>query len=1070
MLHIVPSLLLCLVIYFSSYANSFGILPLDVYSFDFDETEFSNTNLTTDIADYTILVYMIGSDFNSKKYPASQDIDEIKKVGTISSINIVLQTGGGINDGKTSGVDFSKVQRHQIVNGTLNTLMDLGLKNMAEPNTLSDFIKWGMLDFPARKYAIIFWDHGSGIHGFGRDINFNNNELTPSELQKGIFYGLNGTGSNLELIGFDACLMSSLEVASRLNYFSPYMVSSEEIVPEWGWNYTSIIKSLNSNPNQSGYLLGKSIIDSYSNSSRYLSNSESFGTHREVTLSLLDMTKIPQLVKEVTSLSKAIIPAVSSLPSAINLSKSIDLTEHYGKSASGSTGLVDLYDLTTNIQETHPDLTPYIKRVQNSITPTIIYSYNGDARPNAKGISIYIPLLKNEYSDKAELQVVNIDWLNLIYTQRIMIGSDTFSPVIKSIREGNTIKGNVYGSDIANIFAEIITNSSDGQILRYTQNIEPSSIDSNGYFSYDDHKMLVLCNEKECLPTSMTLELNRDKKFVFIPMRLEADNGNINNIASLVYEIDKAGRFIFLGVNPEINPDETIPKGKTGLEEKDEIFLESRPAKALFQQIGNISGKTFRESSEYQAGPLLVNDPRKIMPQYVNISSPFTISFTICDYADNCDKTRWYKINSTEQSVSMPPVDDQFGYDVETKGNSNSSNSINNFYTHINPTFGFKVDYPSDWTRKSQNIYNINDYYFTDPLVVEFVPSTFSESLGSEYYPRLSIDVTDWPFEEPPKSLFDYISNNKSLNYTVIESEPSIVAGNPAFKFIIEFTSEEEQYLGVAKEKHREMVVRVLMGGKMYDITFGAFASQFNIYLPMAEKIINSLGPYQFQNLVDDNMKRISRSPVTENGSFSVDENTLTDNQNITEFLKWTTYIDPKYGYSINYPSNVGIGKPFSMEDANPALAGNLFQLDNSSELTPEPKEAVHVIVKTFHKNETDKIKNALFGHSFIPISQNFDLKNLVSISNEQLSIYKMLPGFKLLNNDTANINNNIAHIVEYSYFNPNFRGTMHEKRVYVTNSEDLAIFEYSSNPLKYQQYLPVFERMIESYKFQVIQ
>ena len=173
LLHIVPSLLLCLVIYFSSYANSFGILPLDVYSFDFDETEFSNTNLTTDIADYTILVYMIGSDFNSKKYPASQDIDEIKKVGTISSINIVLQTGGGINDGKTSGVDFSKVQRHQIVNGTLNTLMDLGLKNMAEPNTLSDFIKWGMLDFPARKYAIIFWDHGSGIHGFGRDINFN---------------------------------------------------------------------------------------------------------------------------------------------------------------------------------------------------------------------------------------------------------------------------------------------------------------------------------------------------------------------------------------------------------------------------------------------------------------------------------------------------------------------------------------------------------------------------------------------------------------------------------------------------------------------------------------------------------------------------------------------------------------------------------------------------------------------------------------------------------------------------------------------------------------------------------
>jgi hypothetical protein len=1055
-------------IYFS-YANFFDSLPLNVYSFNLDKTDFSNTNLTTDIADYTLLIYMIGSDFDSKKYPASEDIEEIKKVGQTSGINIVLQTGGGINEEKTKGIDFSKVQRHQIVNGTLKTLMDLGLKNMAEPNTLSDFIKWGILDFPAKKYAIIFWDHGSGIHGFGRDVNFNNNELTPSELQKGLFYGLNETGSNFELIGFDACLMSSLEVASRLNYFSAYMVASEEIVPEWGWNYTSIIKTLNSNPDQLGYFFGKSIVDSYSNSTRHLSNSESFGTHREVTLSLLDLTKVPQLVKEVNNLSKAIIPAISSLPSAINLSKSIDLTEHYGKSASGSTGLVDLYDLTTNIQETHPDLTPYIKRVQNSITSTIIYSYNGDARPNAKGISIYIPLLKNEYSNKAELQVVNIDWLTLLYTQRIMIGSDTFSPVIKSVREGNTIKGNVYGSDIANIFAEIITNSSDGQILKYTQNIEPSFIDSNGYFSYSDHKMLVLCNEKECLPTSMNLELNRDKRFVFIPIRLEADNGNINNNASLVFEIDRAGRFIFLGVNPEINPDETIPKGKTGLETKDKIFLESRPAEALFRQTGNITGKIFRESSEYtQAGPLLVNDPGKIMPHYVNISSPFTISFTICDYADNCDKTRWYKVNPSEQSTSMLAVDDPFGYDVQTNENNNSSNSINNFYTYINPTFGFKADYPSDWIRKSQNIYNIYEYDFTDPLVVEFVPSTYSESPGSGYYPRLSISVTDWPFKESPKSLFDYISNNKSLNYTMIESEPGIIAGSPAFKFIIEYISEEEQYLGVAKEKRKEMVVRVLMAGRMYDISFAAYASQFNNYLPKVEEIINSFGPYQIQNRIDSNMERISqRSLATTNGTSNVDESTLTNNQSIAETLKWSTYIDPKYGYSISYPSNVGIGKPFSMEDANPALAGNLFLLNNSSKQTPEPTEAVHVIVQTFHKNETDKIKKTLFGHSFTPISQNFDLKNLVSISTEQLSVYKVLPGFKLLENGTANINNNIVHIIEYSYFNPNFRGSMHEKRVYVTNSEDLTIFEYSANPMKYQQYLPVFEKMIESYKFQ---
>ena len=156
------------------------------------------------------------------------------------------------------------------MNGTLHTVEDLGRKNMAESDTLSDFIKWGISQFPAKKYAIIFWDHGSGIHGFGRDVNFNNNELTPFELQKGFIYGLNGTGVNFELIGFDACLMSSLEIASKLDHFSPYMVSSEEVEPAWGWNYTSIIKSLIANPGQTGDSLGKSIIDSYNESSKVL--------------------------------------------------------------------------------------------------------------------------------------------------------------------------------------------------------------------------------------------------------------------------------------------------------------------------------------------------------------------------------------------------------------------------------------------------------------------------------------------------------------------------------------------------------------------------------------------------------------------------------------------------------------------------------------------------------------------------------------------------------------------------------------------------------------------------------
>ena len=111
----------------------------------------------------------------------------------------------------------------------------------------------------------------------------------------------------------------------------------------------------------------------------------------------------------------------------------------------------------------------------------------------------------------------------------------------------------------------------------------------------------------------MNLENNRDKKFVFIPIRLvESNGGTANKNVSLVYELEKENKFTFLGVTPEISSAETIPKGKTGLYEGDKIFLEAPSAKASFQQVKNISGRGLTEISRYvEDGPLLGKDPKK---------------------------------------------------------------------------------------------------------------------------------------------------------------------------------------------------------------------------------------------------------------------------------------------------------------------------------------------------------------------------------------------------------------------------------------------------------------------------
>jgi hypothetical protein len=1015
---------------------------------------------------------MIGSDFETRKYTAMDDIQEMINANPGSNINIVLQTGGGMKNETSSSIDFTKVQRHQITDGALRTLIDLGSINMAEPNTLSDFISWGISEYPAERYAIILWDHGSGIHGFGKDINFHNDALSPFELYESFYYGLEDSEIVFDLVGFDACLMSSLEVASKLNYFANYMAASEEIVPEWGWNYTDIIKNLNVNPKQTGELLGKNLINSYFNSSKKLSDSQNYGTYQEITLSLINMSNVPQLIADVNNFSKSISSNLVNLDSSISLSRSIDQTERYGQSALGrSTGLIDLYDFTVNLEGKYPESISSIKAVQKSINSTIEESRKGDARPNAKGISIYMPLFKSEFNNNAELQTIDVDWLTLLYTQRLMIENDILSPVIKSEKRNGGIEGNVYGSDIANIFAEIVLNSSNTTKLQYVQELDNTFVDNNGHFNYNDHRILTLCNETECIPTSINIESNRDKKFVFIPMRLETSDGGVNHNASLVYEFKNDSNFTFLGVTPETNPSETIPKGKSGLESGDKIFLESTLAEPLYTERDDLNSSKFRDIVEnMNGGPLLVNNSEKIVPKFLNITSPFHVRLTFCDYSDNCDRSRWHLITPNANPSSSLPYTNQSEYVIVPKLNSTTSNSS----TYSNPFFGFQIDFPRDWVIKTQNVTDFSDFDLSaDPFVVEFIPSEFAKVFGTDFYPSVHIRGTEWPFEESAKTLFDQINKTGLSNSTILLAEDRIISDNPGFTFILEYFSEPEQFLGIAEEKRIEMITSILMDGKLYDIVFGAYKSQFDDYLPVVEDIANSFRKFsQNNNTFNNNNVSIVKitSPLTiiepSNNNKDIEYERPVDLREEIDDLgfEWSRHVDPKYNYEIDYPSNLGIGKPVDLENFNSNLTGNLFLLENSS---VELSDSTMISIDTFHIEDKKKL-NKIFNYDpKIKNLTNYDADFIMSMSDKELYVYSVLPEFELFNNQTLKINNNTVYLIEYKYYNPIVRSMSYATQAYIINNPYLAIFQMDTNPQDYEIFYPVIQRMINSFEFQ---
>ena len=85
-----------------------------------------------------------------------------------------------------------------------------------DPAFLRDFLEWGMTNYPAERYGIVFSDHGGSFHGFGGDNQDGlggKSQMKPYEFREAIQGALDTTGvEKFEFINFMACLMGASEV------------------------------------------------------------------------------------------------------------------------------------------------------------------------------------------------------------------------------------------------------------------------------------------------------------------------------------------------------------------------------------------------------------------------------------------------------------------------------------------------------------------------------------------------------------------------------------------------------------------------------------------------------------------------------------------------------------------------------------------------------------------------------------------------------------------------------------------------------------------------------------------
>ena len=328
----------------------------------------------------TLMVYMCGSDLESDAGAATADILEIMESGyDPSRVNVLFMTGG--SDYWWSGFHAEETAVYAAVRGNPVRLYSDGLLNMGDPSTLTSFLDYSYERCPAEKYALILWDHGGGpLKGVCWDRLSGNDNLDLFELEEALKASPFGK-EPLEWIGFDACLMSSIETAHRMAPFASYMIASQETEPGSGWNY-SFLKDIEQDAD--GGQTGRRIVDAYFETAP--------DQTADMTLSCLDLSKVEEIKDAMEDFF---------------LDLTVDLTEqtyssfsHMRHEAKGfgkavreeyNYDLVDLKDLVLHYSDEAPK---EASRLENAIDQAVIAA-RSNISPSS-GISVYHPYYNKE--------------------------------------------------------------------------------------------------------------------------------------------------------------------------------------------------------------------------------------------------------------------------------------------------------------------------------------------------------------------------------------------------------------------------------------------------------------------------------------------------------------------------------------------------------------------------------------------------------------------------------------------------------------------------------------------------
>ncbi len=229
------------------------------------------------------------------------DVQEMEHAGGSEAVTSVvmlssLKTGGNANYYK---IEKAENQLPDQVKSIL--LEDMGSKDMSDPQTLIDFIKYAKDNYPAKRYMLVLNSHGGGWYGVSPDeANGSGDMMSLPNLRMAM-----ETGPHFDIVVFHACLMSMTEVAYEIKDLANYMVSSEISMPALSVLGANVwLQEMLNNPSISSFDVAKKIVQCVYDNGQFAQKT----THMAVT----DLTKMDVLGAKIANLGNKLTTEVGN--------------------------------------------------------------------------------------------------------------------------------------------------------------------------------------------------------------------------------------------------------------------------------------------------------------------------------------------------------------------------------------------------------------------------------------------------------------------------------------------------------------------------------------------------------------------------------------------------------------------------------------------------------------------------------------------------------------------------------------------------------------------------------------